>query len=190
MARLYTSTYDLTWESQPVWILTGFEVNLAIVCASAPALKVYFQRYVNLTIFTKRSGLYPSDATYVGSGGNTADRSDRGAKKGKGPWSWSDRNTVDTQDPESEFHPSTFARENGPKRHNGGRKSPGPAPNDIPLEGVVVTTEVKTSISSPRRIKSYGSQESSGPLPRESLPEESLRPGIVYAGNYRRGKNL
>jgi hypothetical protein len=104
---------------------------------------------------------------------------------GKGPRSWSDRNTVDTQEPDSEFPPQTFAREKGPNRSNGGWRSPGPTLNDIPLEGVVVTTEVETSISSPKRILSYASRESSGPP-----PQESLRPGIVYAGNYRREKNL
>jgi hypothetical protein len=165
--------------------LTGIEVNLAIVCASAPALKVYFRRYVNLSVFTKRPGYYQSGTTFVGSGGNTADRSDRGPKSGKGPWSWSDRNAVDTQEPDSEYPPPTLAREKGPNRFNGGRTSLGPTLNDIPLEGVVVTTEVKTSISSPKRIPSYAGRESSGPP-----PQELLRPGIVYAGNYRREKNL
>jgi hypothetical protein len=165
--------------------LTGLEVNLAIICASAPALKVYLQRYTNFSVFTKWSGYFQSGTTFVGSGDNWADRNDRKAQNGKGPWSWFGGNTVDTQERDSEFLPSTFAREQGPDLFNGGWRSPGPTPNDTPLEGVVVTTEVRTSISPPKSTLSYLSQESSGPP-----PQESLIPGIVYAGNYRREKNL
>jgi hypothetical protein len=183
--RLYTSTYDITWEAEPVWYLTGIEVNLAIICASAPALKVFFQRFSGFSVISKWSSYFQGGTTAVGSGsgGNTGSRSDRASKNRKIHWSWSDRKTDDTEEPESEIPLAPFAREKGPGRYNGGRNSPGP--NDLPLEGVVVTTEVKTSISSPRRIVSFDSQDSSrAPL------QELLKPGIVYAGNYRRGKNL
>ncbi|KAK8172583.1 hypothetical protein BKA80DRAFT_196634, partial [Phyllosticta citrichinensis] len=36
---LFYTTYDITWAAQPCWLWTAVEAELAIVCASAPALK-------------------------------------------------------------------------------------------------------------------------------------------------------
>ena len=52
--NLYFNTYDVTWESEPLWIWTAVEVHGAIMCASAPALKVFFRRY--LGVGTMRNG--------------------------------------------------------------------------------------------------------------------------------------
>jgi len=41
--RLYYKTYDTTWEAQPAWLWLVVEANLAVICASAPALKVFFK---------------------------------------------------------------------------------------------------------------------------------------------------
>jgi hypothetical protein len=41
--RLYYKTYDTTWEAQPAWLWLIVEANLAVICASAPALKVFFK---------------------------------------------------------------------------------------------------------------------------------------------------
>jgi hypothetical protein len=174
----------MTWESQPVWILTGIESNLAIICASAPTLKVFFDRYIASSSFTKSLSYFWTNTASEGhTGAHSETRTKEGRKGPRGQWSWSDRNTVDTEMATTEFHSSEFADEKGPVRLNGGRGSRGPS--DIPLDGVVVTTEVTTSITSPKRITSYDSQASSRPAPRESLG-----PGVAYAGNYRLGKNL
>ena len=34
-------TYDITWEALGSWVSTAVEANFAIICASAPALKVF-----------------------------------------------------------------------------------------------------------------------------------------------------
>jgi len=65
--NLYFNTYDTTWASEPIWIWTVVEVHGAIMCASAPALKVFFKRYLGGG--TSRNGLnngtpgYPGPAT-------------------------------------------------------------------------------------------------------------------------------
>lgn len=33
----------MTWESQPAWLWLSIEAHLAVVCASAPALKTFFK---------------------------------------------------------------------------------------------------------------------------------------------------
>ncbi|OCK80245.1 hypothetical protein K432DRAFT_298128 [Lepidopterella palustris CBS 459.81] len=51
---VYFHTYDITWASLPGWAWTAIEADLAVICASAPALKVFFRRYLNISI--QRSG--------------------------------------------------------------------------------------------------------------------------------------
>ncbi|QDS69600.1 hypothetical protein FKW77_008617 [Venturia effusa] len=41
--RLYYITYDMTWDSQPAWLWTSIEAHLAVICASAPALRTFFK---------------------------------------------------------------------------------------------------------------------------------------------------
>lgn len=53
-----TATYDVTWAAHKNWIWTGFEAELAIATASAPALKVFVKQYLDVT----RYGTYASDA--------------------------------------------------------------------------------------------------------------------------------
>ncbi|KAJ4364776.1 hypothetical protein N0V95_000724 [Ascochyta clinopodiicola] len=50
---VYYRTYDITWYAYYGWIWTALEADLAVVCASAPALKMFFRRYFNMT--TSRS---------------------------------------------------------------------------------------------------------------------------------------
>ncbi|EDU42461.1 integral membrane protein [Pyrenophora tritici-repentis Pt-1C-BFP] len=40
--------YDSTWLSWPVWVLTVVEVHLGMICASAPALKVFCCHYFRM----------------------------------------------------------------------------------------------------------------------------------------------
>jgi hypothetical protein len=52
---VYYFTYDITWYAYYGWIWTALEAQLGVVCASAPALKIFFNRYFNFG--TNRSGL-------------------------------------------------------------------------------------------------------------------------------------
>ncbi|KAF2466473.1 uncharacterized protein BDR25DRAFT_269074, partial [Lindgomyces ingoldianus] len=42
---VYYYTYDITWIAHHGWIWTALEADLGVICASAPALKVFFRRY-------------------------------------------------------------------------------------------------------------------------------------------------
>ncbi|KZM24673.1 hypothetical protein ST47_g4191 [Ascochyta rabiei] len=59
---VYYYTYDITWYAYYGWIWTALEADLAVICASAPALKMFFRRYFNMK--TSRSD-------YAVSGGRT-----------------------------------------------------------------------------------------------------------------------
>ncbi|QDS77437.1 hypothetical protein FKW77_006708 [Venturia effusa] len=41
--KIYYRTYDMTWESYWAWVWLVAEANFAVICASAPALKTFFQ---------------------------------------------------------------------------------------------------------------------------------------------------
>lgn len=49
MYRVYYQTYDTTWEALPVWCWTLVETHCAIICASAPALKLFVRRVLQST---------------------------------------------------------------------------------------------------------------------------------------------
>lgn len=54
---IYYGTYDITWYAFYAWIWTALEADLGVICASAPALKVFFRRYFNLpTNLSNKSG--------------------------------------------------------------------------------------------------------------------------------------
>lgn len=44
MYDVYYQTYDSTWEAHSAWLWTLVEIHFAIICASAPALKMFFHR--------------------------------------------------------------------------------------------------------------------------------------------------
>ncbi|KAE9368311.1 hypothetical protein N431DRAFT_347037 [Stipitochalara longipes BDJ] len=44
---LVSKTYDTTWEGFMLWIFVALEVDIALICASAPVLKPLFRRYLN-----------------------------------------------------------------------------------------------------------------------------------------------
>ncbi|KAH7087038.1 hypothetical protein FB567DRAFT_58213 [Paraphoma chrysanthemicola] len=48
-------TYDITWDAMPSWVATSAEANIALVCASAPALKIYFNKWLNTSGVRPRS---------------------------------------------------------------------------------------------------------------------------------------
>jgi hypothetical protein len=67
---IFYTTYDITWVAGIVWLWTGIEANLGVICASVPALKVYFQKYLSATQF----------GTALGSSfGSTGNRTKRNA---------------------------------------------------------------------------------------------------------------
>ncbi|KAK8152395.1 hypothetical protein BC567DRAFT_267948 [Phyllosticta citribraziliensis] len=53
---LFYTTYDITWAAQPCWLWTAVEAELAIVCASAPALKPFFGRILHASGITAIGG--------------------------------------------------------------------------------------------------------------------------------------
>lgn len=53
--RTFYDTYDMTWASQPAWLWLSLETELAVVCASAPALKVFFKKAFQMTTSKSRS---------------------------------------------------------------------------------------------------------------------------------------
>ncbi|KAF2827810.1 hypothetical protein CC86DRAFT_264124, partial [Ophiobolus disseminans] len=46
---VYFYTYDITWYAYPGWVWTALEADLGMICASAPALKVFFKRYFSVS---------------------------------------------------------------------------------------------------------------------------------------------
>ncbi|KAG9189347.1 hypothetical protein G6011_06215 [Alternaria panax] len=52
--------YDATWESWPAWLLCVLEIQLGAICASAPALKVFFMHYFKVvaTIYGSSRGTH------------------------------------------------------------------------------------------------------------------------------------
>jgi hypothetical protein len=87
--KLFYRTYDVTWFCEPVWAWTAVEAHVAIICASAPALKVFFKQYLNVTALSSslqnswrqreyhRKG-YTADKSFTGFGTNSS-----AAKSGK-----------------------------------------------------------------------------------------------------------
>jgi len=51
---VYYFTYDVPWYAYYGWVWTALEAQLGVVCASAPALKIFFNRYFSLS--ANRSG--------------------------------------------------------------------------------------------------------------------------------------
>jgi hypothetical protein len=56
---VYYFTYDVAWYAYYGWVWTALEAQLAVICASAPALKIFFNRYFSF-ITTTTSGLSKS----------------------------------------------------------------------------------------------------------------------------------
>jgi hypothetical protein len=57
-----TGTYDITWYAYYGWIWTALEADFGMICASAPALKVFFKRYFSMSSL---SGAYGSSNTPI-----------------------------------------------------------------------------------------------------------------------------
>ena len=58
--RVYYFSYDITWTAYHGWVWTALEADFAVICASAPALKVFFRRYFSsITSRTETSNKTP-----------------------------------------------------------------------------------------------------------------------------------
>ncbi|CAI6330444.1 unnamed protein product [Periconia digitata] len=44
---LYYETYDISWQSWEVWNWTLAELYVGVICANAPALRIFFKQYLN-----------------------------------------------------------------------------------------------------------------------------------------------
>jgi hypothetical protein len=51
----------MTWESQPAWMWLAIEAHVAVMCASAPALKIFFKH----TIIGSRTDSEVHSSTYL-----------------------------------------------------------------------------------------------------------------------------
>jgi len=69
--KVYYPTYDITWESLDVWIWTGIESHMAIVCASLPAMNHFFKNILQDT----RLGSAVKSWSHKYSGGSSGSRS-------------------------------------------------------------------------------------------------------------------
>jgi hypothetical protein len=48
-------TYDITWEALGSWVATAVETNVALICASAPALNVYAKGWFGAKVYEERT---------------------------------------------------------------------------------------------------------------------------------------
>jgi len=65
-APIYYTTYDMTWAVYPAWIWFAVESNVSVMCASAPALKIYFKEVLSVSSAVN----YFRRKSKVGSGGS------------------------------------------------------------------------------------------------------------------------
>ncbi|KAF2668345.1 hypothetical protein BT63DRAFT_273763 [Microthyrium microscopicum] len=77
---IFFKTYDVSWTTGPAWVWMALEVHLGVICASVPALKVYFMRFFNGTLLTGAvsswKGHYSKDKRSQQSTGSTGYRND------------------------------------------------------------------------------------------------------------------
>jgi hypothetical protein len=61
---IYTESYDMTWGSYRGWIWFAIESHLAVICASAPALKIFFKHTLKVSslLNTFRRKTYASNS--------------------------------------------------------------------------------------------------------------------------------
>jgi hypothetical protein len=67
--RTWNVDYDVAWEIDKTWIATIIELDLAIIAASAPALKVF----VELSVIKPASSLYHRARSHYKTGSGDSD---------------------------------------------------------------------------------------------------------------------
>jgi hypothetical protein len=66
--KVYYQTYDITWESLNVWIWTGIESHMAIVCASLPAMNHFFKNVLKDSVMSTGFKTWSNKNSGSGSG--------------------------------------------------------------------------------------------------------------------------
>jgi hypothetical protein len=57
---LFFKTYDVSWQLWEIWNWTLLELHIGVICANAPALKVFVKRYLNIkSIVTNQQAQSP-----------------------------------------------------------------------------------------------------------------------------------
>ena len=84
---VYYYTYDITWYAFYGWVWTNLEADLAVICASAPALKIFFKRYFTTAVDNSAYLSYGRARTPgLGYGKRSRGTTTSGSKGGSGTW--------------------------------------------------------------------------------------------------------
>jgi hypothetical protein len=59
---LFYETYDVSWQLWEVWNWMLLEIHIGVICANAPALKVFFKRYLNIKSISSKGSPKTSQA--------------------------------------------------------------------------------------------------------------------------------
>jgi hypothetical protein len=90
--------YDQTWYAYPLWIAAAVEIDLGVICASAPALRPFFAQ-LPFSLSSLTSTLAPKRYASRGSNLNSSEGTTLESKASRNkPVSDSTRNTIPTGD--------------------------------------------------------------------------------------------
>jgi hypothetical protein len=121
---IFFGSYDVTWWAGPAYVTTCVEASFGIICASAPALKVFFKKYFNPSQF----------GSSFGSGFTKSLRTGRS----NGATNKTNLSTMDTDGKSGyQFSNATYT--------NSTRGQVGAGPMDTELKGISVTREVEVA---------------------------------------------
>jgi hypothetical protein len=57
---LFFETYDVSWQLWEIWNWTLLELHIGVICANAPALKVFVKRYLDIkSVVSKQQSRFP-----------------------------------------------------------------------------------------------------------------------------------
>ena len=56
MFKIFYRTYDVTWHAYPAWLWIVIESHFGVICASVPALKIFFTKYFDVSQITRSLG--------------------------------------------------------------------------------------------------------------------------------------
>ncbi|KAF2404042.1 hypothetical protein EJ06DRAFT_505542 [Trichodelitschia bisporula] len=83
---IYFTTYDMTWESWNGWTWLTIESHVALICASAPALKIFFKKLLEVTRSKSNASLPSSWRNKFGSKGTYSRSLNKTTEKMELPW--------------------------------------------------------------------------------------------------------
>jgi rhodopsin domain-containing protein len=96
--KIFYQSYDVTWWAAPGWFWAAVETDIGLICASMPALKIYFQRYLDAVGNTIESlrGRRANNSTYNSNSEKRMTPSGTFAFSGKGSNSKTSTKYIDT----------------------------------------------------------------------------------------------